>query len=96
MLLMDKSAAQCIALKTRPLRIILWARHVQLARQETERAHAWKQIEQDFRQADWRDIASTCNKKLPINCVRVLVLRGFARAHSEICVVLSRAALKSA
>src|SRR4029079_11050570 len=45
--------------------------------------------------SDWRDIASTCNKKLPINCARVLVLRGFARAHSGICVVSSRAALKS-
>src|SRR6185503_6065040 len=45
--------------------------------------------------SDWRDIASTCNKKLPINCARVLVLRGFALAHLEIPVVLSRAALKS-
>lgn len=38
-----------------------------------------------------RDITSTCNK-LPANCEHLLVLRGVARAHSEICVVLSRAA----
>ena len=46
--------------------------------------------------SDWRDIASLYNKKLPINCEHVLVLRGIARGRSEICVVLSRAALKSA
>src|SRR4029078_2480500 len=46
--------------------------------------------------SDWRDIASTYNKKLPINCEHMLVLRGLAQARSEICVVLSRAALKLA
>jgi hypothetical protein len=46
--------------------------------------------------SDWRDISSTCNKKPPINCARVLVLRGFVHAHSEIVVVLNRAGLKSA
>jgi hypothetical protein len=49
-----------------------------------------------LRPIDWRDIASTYNKKLPINCARVLVLRGFAHVHSEISVVLTRVALKSA